>query len=152
MIKYKKNICLLIYFLIFTSIFAFSQGFNAKLLVKYDEKTLTELKNNNSVEFEYLNLYVTKACSFVIMPEKPINYIDLKKIDINTGETIENYIINEEDIKDFNPFLYNIKLNYDWNTFYKVGNTGKMLKVWAEKDIRNEAENIVRYNNYQQKK
>ena len=143
---------ILIFILFFTSVITFAQEFNQKLLVKYDEATLTELKKNNLVEFEYLNLYVTRACSFKDMPDKDIKYTELKKIDINTGEVIEDYELSEEDINNFNPFLYNIKLDYDWNTYYKVGKTGKMLLVWAEKDIRNEAGNIVRYNNYQRSK
>lgn len=148
----KKIKFLLVFILFFTSVITFAQEFNQKLLVKYDESTLTELKKNNSVEFEYLNLYVTRACFFKDLPEKEIKYTELKKIDINTGEVIENYELSEEDINNFNPFLYNIKLDYDWNTYYKVGKTGKMLLVWAEKDIRNEAGNIVRYNNYQRNK
>ncbi len=143
---------LFIFIFFFTSVITFAQEFNQKLLVKYDEATLTELKKNNSVEFEYLNLYVTRACSFKDMPDKDIKYTELKRIDINTGEVIEDYEVSEDDINNFNPFLYNIKLDYDWNTYYKVGNTGKMLLIWAEKDIRNEAGNIVRYNNYQKNK
>lgn len=148
----KKIKFLLVFILFFTSVITFAQEFNQKLLVKYDEATLTELKKNNSVEFEYLNLYVTRACSFKDMPDKDIKYTELKRIDINTGEVIEDYEVSEDDINNFNPFLYNIKLDYNWNTYYKVGKTGKMLLVWAEKDIRNEAENIVRYNNYQRTK
>ena len=143
---------LFIFIFFFTSVITFAQEFNQKLLVKYDEATLTELKKNNSVEFEYLNLYVTRACSFKDMPDKDIKYTELKRIDINTGEVIEDYEVSEDDINNFNPFLYNIKLDYDWNTYYKVGKTGKMLLIWAEKDIRNEAGNIVRYNNYQKNK
>jgi hypothetical protein len=130
----------------------FSQKYDSKLYVKYDAKYLSKIESENPVEFEYLKIYVNESCSFTEMPNKSIDYVDLQKIDIKTGNIIEGYEFTEKDIQNFNPFEYNIKVSPDKNTYYKAGNTGKLLIVWSDFDMRNEAGNRVRVKNFENNK
>ena len=80
-----------------------SQNVNQKLLVKYDKIALEKMELSNPIELEYLNLYVTEGYYIGDMPEKYLEYTKLQKINIETGEPIENYIITEKDLLNFNP-------------------------------------------------
>jgi hypothetical protein len=110
------------------------------LLVKYDTETLNNIKSKNANEFELLCMFVDNACYFVDMPDKKIDFVELKKINPKTGLIIENYIITEKDLVNFNPLEYNCTLQGS-SSYYKVGTTGKLLIVPSDSDLRNALEN-----------
>jgi len=142
----KIGVILIMLASIFTS--GISQNVNQKLLVKHDKMSLEKIQRENPVEYEYLNMYVTESCFFVEMPNKTIDYLELKKINVETGEVIEGYVITERDLENFNPYEWNVQPLPDRNSYYKAGNTGKLLIVSSDFDIRNEAGNRVRVRNF----
>lgn len=120
---------------IFISTICFSQEFNQNLLVKYDKQELESLKTNSKEYFELLNYYVTDGFYFIDMPDKPIDYKELKKIDSRTGEVDETYVITERDMENFNPLEYNCEYHAFKNSYYKLGNTGKLLIIPSKSDF-----------------
>lgn len=139
-----KQLLLVLLLVSFTSISLFAQNFNEKLLVKYDAESLTQMQQNNSGEFELVNYFVDKGCYFVDMPDKPIEYYELEKIDPVTGESDFSFDFNEFDFDNFNPLEYNCVFDQSRSNYYKVGNTGKLLIVLSRSDMENKIENEKR--------
>ncbi len=130
----------LILLLSFISTNLFSQH-NEKLLVKYDVASLDQLKQNNPNEYNFLVYYVDKGTYFVEMPSKPINYIDLEKVNPLTGEINNNFSFNDIDFDNFNPLEFNCECDMSHSTYYKVGDTGKLLIVLSRSKIENRVQN-----------
>ena len=134
-------------FIFAVSFSAFAQEFNSKLLVKYDASELTNLKQNAPHQLELLNYYVNDACYFVDMPDKPIEFHELQKIDPQTGEVNYDHVITSNDLIDFNPLEYNCEFNDMFSGYYKVGNTGKLLIIPSSADFEIAIANEEKINN-----
>ncbi len=143
-----KTKLLLPVMLLFVSFnFCLAQENNSKLLVKYSNDFLNKIKIENPKEYYKLNYFVEKGCYVQKMPDKPIETIDLKKVDPKTGYIIPDYQITEADLENFNPLEYNIYSSAQRNTYYKAGNTGYIIIVQSVEDIDMAVENYMRINN-----
>jgi len=123
------------------SVSLFSQNTNSKLLVKYTSETLTEMQLSNSSELDILEYFVDKGFYFVDMPDKPIEFEELVKINPETGETVEDFDMSTIDFNNFNPLEFNCEYKANRKGYYRVGNTGKLLIVRHRIDIENKVEN-----------
>jgi mRNA-degrading endonuclease RelE of RelBE toxin-antitoxin system len=123
---------------------AYAQDCNEKLLVKFTQEEINAMQEKDVLEYEYWCMYVTTECYFVDMPDKPITYRELKKVDKTTGKVIENFVFTEDDFSNFNPLNYDIKPDQEWNTYYRAGNTGKLLIVISDTQMRNDAINSLK--------
>lgn len=141
-----KKIGLALVIMLFTT-FAFSQNYSQKLLVKYTESEIDNLQKQNQSEFDLINFFVTDGYNIVDMPDKPIDYVELKKIDPKTGEIIEGEIITDTDLDNFNPLEYNCFPDARKRGYYKAGNTGKLIIVPTRPALKNRIENKKRINN-----
>jgi hypothetical protein len=120
---------------------AFSQQtIDSRLLAKYDQASLQKMQQDSPDQLDFLNYYVEHAGYLVDMPQKPIQYTDLVRLSDNSKAITSAELIN------FNPYLYNCKNLQDKNSYYKVGNTGKLLIMVAMKNLQNQ------YNNYKRMK
>ncbi len=127
-------------FVIF-SMAAFSQQtIDSRLLAKYDQVNLQKMQQDNPEQLDFLNYYVEHAGYLVDMPAKPIQYTDLVRLSDNSKA------ISSGELTNFNPYLYNCKNLQDKNSYYKVGNTGKLLIMVAMKNLQ------TQYNNYKRMK
>jgi len=127
--------------LIVFSMTAFSQQtIDNRLLVKYNQTELQKMQQDNPEQFEFLNYYVEHAGYIVDMPQKPIQYTDLVRLSDNSKS------ISLDELTNFNPYLYNCNNLHDQNTYYKIGNTGKLLIMVAMKNLQ------TQYNNYKRMK
>jgi hypothetical protein len=142
----KFKLLAILLFVFSANIVVFSQSYNSKLLVKYDSQTLAKMEQKNNAQFELLEYFVDNGFNFIDMPDKEIQYIELEKIDPATGEVDDEYIITEADIKDFNPLEFNCIYNDMQRSYYKVGNTGKLLIIPTSSDLCNAIENKKRTN------
>ena len=140
----KVKIFLLTVFVALASVSLFSQNVNSKLLVKFEQETLTEMKQQNSSEFEVLEYYVDRGFHFVDMPDKPIDFEELEKINPKTGETVYDFDLSTIDLDNFNPLEFNCEIKANQKGYYKVGITGKLLIVKHRVDIENKIENEKR--------
>lgn len=138
------KLILVVCLVLFAGLSGFAQNHNQKLLVKYDSQSLTELQQSPNSDYEVLDYFVDKGFYFVEMPDKAIDYEELKKINPQTGEVIEDYFITEADLVDFNPLEWNCEIKVDKNGYYKAGNTGKLLIVYQLSKIENRIENEKR--------
>ena len=138
------RLILVLCLVIFTGLNGFAQNHNQKLLVKYDSQNLTEMKQSPNYNYDVLYYYVDKGYHFVDMPEKAIQYEELKKVNPQTGEIVEDYVITESDLVDFNPLEWNCEIKIDKRGYYKVGNTGQLLIVYPLPTIENRVENEKR--------
>jgi hypothetical protein len=125
---------------------AFSQNFNEKLLSRYSKAELMELKTGNPEQLELLDFFVSEGFHIINMPDKPIDYIELKKIDTNTGIINHDYMITDADLENFNPLEYNCMYHATEKRFYKAGNTGKLIVVPTSSSMVNRVENKQRIN------
>ncbi len=122
----------------------FSQTVDSKLLVKYDSQTLAGIKAENQDGYDFLSYFVESACYIIDMPDKPIDFIELERIDPKTGELSPNQVITEDDLDNFNPLEYNIKSELSVNSYYRAGDTGKIIVVPSHEGIQNAVENNKR--------
>jgi len=127
---------LLLFGVLLFTLNSFAQIADNKLSVLYSPEQLSNLKNTMPGSIEYLNYYVNNSYRITDFPtEKPIEHQMLKKVDPVTGEILSGEItIN--DIRDFNPYLFNCKPQMNKRTYYKIGNTGKMLIMYSHKEIQ----------------
>lgn len=83
------------------------------------------------------------------MPDKAINYVDLERVDHATGQLTGDKNISLDDLQNFNPLDYNVTFDQKSNTFYKAGNTGKLVIAPAAVDMQNAIKNAKNIqNNY----
>jgi hypothetical protein len=120
------------------------QDLNPKLLARYNSETLMDMKNSNSFQYEVLNHFVEEGFLITEMPEKQISYLELYKINPNTGEIDPSYNITEADLVNFNPMEFNCMYEQNKNRYYKAGNTGKLIIVHSHDDISIAVENKIR--------
>ncbi|MDD3686657.1 MAG: hypothetical protein PHE56_07815 [Bacteroidales bacterium] len=124
--------------------YCFAQNANDKLLVKYSDQAITDMKVQDPEGYNFLEYFVSEACYVIDMPEKRIDFTELQRIDPLTGELSANQEITEEDLDNFNPLEYNIEYLTDQSRYYAAGNTGKIVVVPSYYTIKNAAENKER--------
>jgi len=125
----------------------FSQNYNEKLLVKYTDKELSQMQKENPTQLDVLDYFVTEGYTIVDMPDKPIEYIELAKVNPKTGQVDSDYQITMTDLESFNPFEFNCMFDSGKPMYYKVGNTGKLIIVESYFRLQNKAENKKRIEN-----
>lgn len=140
--KTKKIIILIAFILGFS--FCYAQETNQKLLVKFDANELKEMKKTNSDNFDFLEYYVSEALYFVPLPNKHVDYKELIRINPKTKELSENQIITEADLDNFNPLEYDISYELDKYTYYLAGNTGMLLVVPSQRDLKLGSDNRIK--------
>lgn len=140
----KIKSILSITFCLLISASVLTQNYSEKLLVKYSHEEIENLKKENFFEYELLNYFVEKGYKIIDMPDKEIDYVDLKKIDSETGEVVPGYIISETDLIDFNPLRFNCIYDETQRMYYKAGNTGKLIIVPTVADLNNKIDNLNR--------
>lgn len=140
----KTSIFLLTLFSLSITV-AFSQkNIDNCLYAKYGKEELQKMQQNSPEQLDFLNFYVKHAGYFVDMPNKPIQYTDLIRLKDNSKNITANELIN------FNPYLYNCKNLQDKNSYYKAGNTGKLLIMISMKDLQIQYKNHKRMQNLKQ--
>lgn len=109
------------------SIFAQTSDFDKRLLAKYSEKELMEIKNTNSEEFKYLNYCLDKAWYLAPLPKEKT-----KKNDGRVGQ------ITIKDINNINFYELNIEIIKDDYQFFAIQGSDQMLVVKSEDHIKKE--------------
>ncbi len=122
------------------------QELNPKLLARYNSEALLEIKNSNSFQYEVLNYFVEEGFLITEMPEKEINYLELYKLNPETGDIDPSNTITESDLVNFNPMEFNCMYEQNKNRYYKAGNTGKIIIIHSLDDISIAVENRIRLN------
>ena len=107
----------------FMSLMSFAQQdeIDPRLYAKYDKEYLEKISVENPKLLEKMNFYLQKSWTITDMPDKPIHYEELRRLSDNSTN------ITLDEIKNFNPYLYNCKNELYSSTYYKIGNTGKLL-------------------------
>lgn len=127
-------------FLLVSTCIAFSQSntvkINPKLYEKYTAEFLEDLSKENPGQIAYLNFYVENACYIIDMPEKPIKCVLLEKKSEDP--------VTAADLEDFNLYEFNVLTKENERRYYKAGNTGKLIVVRSNKEIRRMFENAKR--------
>ncbi len=124
---------------IFLSIATFAQSeIDPRLYAKYDKAYLEKLSQENPQQLEKMNFFVKNAGYVIDMPDKPIEYKDLVRLSDNSKN------ITMDEIKNFNPYIYNCKNDVSRTTYYKIGNTGKLLIMRSLQDLNRMYDNYVR--------
>lgn len=125
----------------FLSVAQSSTKVNPKLKTKYSQEYLDKLQAENPDRMAFLNYYADNACYVIDMPDKPVTFLDLEKLDAEDGMEKE---ITQQDLVEFNMYKFNIIPSFKDTKYYKAGNTGKMIIVRPEKDVLRMFENAKR--------
>ncbi|MBN2683088.1 MAG: hypothetical protein JXR58_11310 [Bacteroidales bacterium] len=114
---------------------------NPKLKTKYSQEYLDKMLADNPDRMEFLNFYTDNTCYIVDMPSKPIDFIELEKLNSEPGMEKN---IEAKDLVNFNMYNFNIVPSLKDTKYYKAGNTGKLIIVRPENDVNRMYENSKR--------
>jgi hypothetical protein len=127
---------LLLTIAIFFASFSKAQMPDSKLSAVYTPEEINHFKQAMPDVIKFNNFYVNNAAYITEAPKgKAIKTIELHKINPKTGEILSD-AIQMIDLIDFNPYLFNCKSQFDKNTYYSIGNTGKILVMRSTKEIQ----------------
>lgn len=123
-----KNIILVFTLVLFSfGAFAQSNEFDKRLLVKYTIEELSEIKNENPVQFKYLNYCLDKAWYLSPLPKEKMK---------DKNSRIGN--ISIKDINNINFYELNIEIVKDDYQFFAIDGTDQMLVIRSEDHIKKE--------------
>ena len=105
----------LIVLLSIISVTTFSQEIDLRLLNRYSQDELIEMKNNNINEYEFLIYALDHSIYTTIMSDEKYNGLDIKSIDITN--------------KDLNFIALDIQILDNTNQYYKIVGDNKLLVV-----------------------
>jgi|GEM_PF-1286475 hypothetical protein len=132
---------LLLTIAIFFASFSKAQMPDSKLSAVYTPEHLNNLKHNNPDAIEYFNFYVNNSFKITDLPQgKDLEKEELHKINPITKE-ITNEQIQMVDLVDFNPYLFSCKTDQNNRKYYSIGNTGKLLIMFSNKEIQEKFRN-----------
>ena len=117
------------------SMYSYGQQTDSKLSAVYSPEQLIQMKQTSPDAIEYFNFYVNN--SYVItnfVADKPMDYKELHKINPQTKEILSD-VVKTSDIVNFNPYLFDCNPDMDKRTYYKMGDTGKLLIMLSRKEI-----------------
>jgi len=117
---------------VFISILAFSQlEYDSKLLVKFDKVYLNQQLIDNPNFIKRQNFLVNNSYQIIsVIDLKEGGHVEkLYKIDNFTKQKVE-YIFTNDDFNNFNLFEYYYQTTKS-GTYYKLGDTGKILQVFS---------------------
>ena len=124
---------------IFMSIATFAQTeIDSRLYAKYDKAYLEKLSQENPQQLEKMNFFVKNAGYVIDMPDKPVEYKELVRLSDNSKN------ITLDEIKNFNPYLYSCKNDISRTTYYKIGNTGKLLIMRSLQELNRMYDNYIK--------
>ncbi len=131
----KINKVLILIAVVMASMYSYGQQVDSKLSVVYSPEQINHFKQSNPDMIKFANFYVNNASYITDAPEgKTIETTPLRKINPKTGEILQDEI-RMIDLQDFNVYLYNCKSKANSNTFYTIGNTGKILVMRSNAEI-----------------
>ena len=117
------------------TMYSYSQQADLRLSAVYSAEEISKLKQSAPDAINYFNFYVSN--SYIItdfVADKPMDYKELHKIDPRTKEVLSDDI-RTSDVIDFNPYLFDCTPDMDKRTYYKMGDTGKLLIMLSRKEI-----------------
>ncbi len=100
-----------------------------RLYAKYDKAYLEKISRENPELLEKMNFFVEHAGYIIDMPDKPIEYKDLVRKSDHSKD------ITMDEVKNFNIYLYDCQPAIDRSTYYKIGNTGKLLILRSSQEL-----------------
>ncbi len=112
---------------------AFSQTtYNPKLLLKFDRSYLESQVTNNPHFIKRQNYIVENSYTIIDEIDIPQN-VDVKELQVfdNKNKVYINSEINNSDLDDFNIYKYKTQPGEKTDSYYKIGNTGKVLVVFS---------------------
>jgi len=109
-----------------------------RLYAKYDKQYLEKISKENPQLLEKMNFFVEHAGYIIDMPDKPIEYKDLVRKSDNSKD------ISIDELKNFNVYLYNCFPDVERTTYYKIGNTGKLLILRSTQELNRLYDNYKR--------
>jgi hypothetical protein len=139
----SQNLLILVLIMVipFVTIAQSGTKVNPKLKTKYSQEYLDKMLADNPDRMEFLNFYTENTCYVIDMPGKPIQTIELEKIDAENGMEKN---ISSSDLDNFNMYKFNIVPSLSQTKYYKAGNTGKIIVVRPEKDVTRMFDNTKR--------
>ena len=143
---FMKKIILL-FVLVISMITAFSQvsQIDSRLYAKYSEEDLLDMQRNRPEDLEYFNWFVEN--SYVIKDVANPEALDYPKLRYLDNETKSvGCEVTEFNADNFNIMEYAVGVNQKTSVAYTIGNTGKVLVLYSNKDL------TEKYNEYRRKR
>jgi len=116
-----------------------NNGIDQRLNDKYSIEYLNDLKSQDPAALDYLNYFVENVYRIIDMPDKQIACLDLKRVDVTNNQPI-----TLAEMENFNLYKYNCTVLPDKRMFYKIKNTGKLLIIKSEKELKDSFSNDQR--------
>ena len=113
-----------------------------RLFIKYNVEYLSNLSEKNPETLDYLNFTLDNSCYLINEDgDKFKNCTQLELYD-NTNKAFSKVFPSSIELSELNILNYNIELSYNQRTFYRIGNSTKILAFYSLKEMAD------RYNQY----
>jgi len=120
----KKITSVILLFLFVNLLSAQTGSFDKRLLSKFSEKELQELKTNNPDSYAYWNFLVANSYSVMDLPAAKANDKEIKG-------SVKIADLNNVNILDLKLFPVN-----NQNQYYRIEGTSKMLMILSDEQVR----------------
>ncbi len=113
---------------------------DARLYTSYDSAFLDTLTMNKSNLILYLNYYLDSAYFILELPESKFSNIpDISEVREIRKDSLPPrnfpYDAADLDFSNINILRYNFIRHYDQQSYYKLGNTGRVLVFYSGKEL-----------------
>lgn len=129
-----KQFLIVLTSILMTSLTVFGQFVDPRLQEKYSESEIVSISNNYPNELKYLNWYLDNSFVIIDLSAEKCEYLPyLKHFDPLTKTVGEN--VSDIAIGNFNVLLFSYERKYDKPTTYRIGDSGKAIVFFSEKDL-----------------
>jgi hypothetical protein len=106
---------------------------DARLFVRYSADYLTEIQQSNPGLISLMNYRLDFSWQIVEIGPKVSEYPELHRFDANTKSVGSAF--TSSDMAGFNIMEWNTESFYDKRNYYRLGDTGKVLVIFSEKEV-----------------
>ena len=110
-----------------------SSNTDFRILETYGVDYVNRMELESPNRLTYLT-YFLEHCYFIMDYPKGKPYEDINSVTDKNG-VVSNLIIDVNNLSTFNVLNYNFKREQKIRTFYKIGNTGKMIVFYSQDDF-----------------
>lgn len=106
---------------------------DARLYARYSSEYLAEIQQSNPGVIDLMNYRLDFSWEIVEIGPKVSEYPELRRFNAST-KTIGS-VFSSTDMAGFNIMEWNTESFYDKRNFYRLGDTGKVLVIFSEKEV-----------------
>jgi hypothetical protein len=148
-IQMKKLLTFLISFMIIGNLFSQENKINVtpdpRVIEVFGQETVDFYLQNNPKLILYYNYFFDHSYQITEIPQEKIKELkDIQELKLKPQYQMESVDYTENGLKNLNIMKFDFNLNFEINTFFRLGNTNKIIVFLSGKDIQNQFNQSVK--------